>query len=62
MYAVHSASLVVMISEDKKLSNVERYSGSTVRKTIQNDIIGQPLYSSDRYPKYTVRARTEISE
>lgn len=33
-------------------NNQERYSGSTVRQTIQNDRIGQPLYSYDLYPKY----------
>lgn len=38
VYAVHlqwlSASLVIMISDDKKQLKIERYSGSTVRQTI----------------------------
>lgn len=39
-------------------NNQERYPGSTVRQTIQNDRIGQPLYSSDLYPKYNSESKT----
>nr|XP_022322625.1 uncharacterized protein LOC111124056 [Crassostrea virginica] len=44
--------LVTMYSEDKTPSKVFRYSGSTVKQTIQLDEEGQPLYSGNHKIKY----------
>ncbi|XP_052676189.1 uncharacterized protein LOC128157656 [Crassostrea angulata] len=49
--------LVTMYSDDETQSNVVRYSGSTVKQTIQFDDKGKPLYSGNTRLKYITENR-----
>ena len=49
--------LVTMLTDDKTPSKVVRYSGSTVKQTIQFDDDGQPLYSGYFHSKFITENR-----
>nr|XP_022302498.1 uncharacterized protein LOC111110336 [Crassostrea virginica] len=49
--------LITMYSDDKTQSKVVRYSGSTIKQTIQFDDEGQPLYSGNPCIKYISEKR-----